>query len=412
MLPNRLTCGWLAVAAGLSLPLQAAEWVAVPSIQLRGEYNDNIRLTNAEHDSSWAATLDPSLRLARRSETWDLGANARLRGTRYTGERQLDTVDRFLDGSLSRRFERGSFDASAGYARDTTLQNEFLDQDTGLATNKIDRTSRNLRLAGKGMFSERTFLEASLSWRDQKYGNNAGTNLLDYDYFTPSLTLSHQLNAKTRLFGVLSHSRLDYDTASDFESKTDSLQLGASHEFTETWSINGSIGSRRTRTSSLVPVAIPRPALEFLFPFVYDVVLEPRDSRTTGLVYNLNLTRELETGDISLAASRSVTPSSTGSETDTTSVTLSGSHRFTPQLSARMAASYLQSETVGGTQTLADADRYRLSPSLSWRLDRDLLLSAGYVYTRVKRDATTGDVDSNALYVSLSYSWPRMAVSR
>lgn len=411
MLPNRLSRGWLAVAACLSLPLQAAEWVAVPSIQLRGEYNDNIRLTNADHDSSWVATLDPSLHLARRTEIWDLGANARLRGTRYTGERQLDTVDRFLDASLSRRFERGSFDASAGYARDTTLQNDFLDQDTGLVTNKVDRTSRNLRLAGKGMFNERTFLEAAVSYRDVEYEDGAQGNLLDYDYMTPSLTLSHQLNAKTQLFGILSHSRLEYDTASEYESRTDSLQLGASHAFSETWSINGSIGSRRTRTSSLVQVAVPRPGLEFLFPFVYDVTLEPRDSRTTGLVYNLNLTRELETGDISLSASRSVTPSSTGSETDTISVTLSGSHRFTTQLSARMAASYLQSETVGGTRTLADADRYRLSPSLSWRLDRDLVLSAGYHYTHIKRDASS-DADSNAVYLSLGYSWPRMAVSR
>ncbi|MCA1805475.1 MAG: outer membrane beta-barrel protein [Xanthomonadaceae bacterium] len=410
MLPNRPSRGWLAMAACLSLPLQAAEWVAEPSIQLRGEYNDNVRLTTTDHGSSWAATLDPRLHLARRTQLWDLGANARLRGTRYTGEHNLDTVDQFLDASLQRRFERGSFDASAGYVRDTTLQNEFLDQDTGLVTNQIDRTSRNLRLAGKGMFNERTFLEAAVSYRDLEYEDGARSNLLDYDYFTPSLTLSHQLNAKTRLFGVLSHSRLDYDSDSEFESKTDSLQLGASHKFTETWTLSGSVGSRRTRTSSLVQVAIPCPD-----PFGFltcGSTLEPRDSRTTGLVYNLSLERELETGNISLSASRSVTPSSTGSETDTTTVNLSGSHRFTPQLSARLVVSYLQSETVGGTSTQADADRYRVSPSLRWQLDRDLALSAGYHYTRVTRDTVTDDADSNAVYVSLGYSWPRMAVSR
>lgn len=412
MLPNRLSRGPLALMACLCLPLQAAEWVAVPSIQLRGEYNDNIRLTNADHDGSWAATLDPSLRLARRTEIWDLDANARLRGTRYTGERQLDTVDRFLDASLARRFERGSLDASAGYARDTTLQSELLDLDTGLVTNKVDRTGRNLRVSGRGMFTERTYLEGSLSWRDVAYGNNAGTNLLDYDYLTPSLRLSHQLDTKTQLFGILSHSRLEYDTASEYESRTDSLQIGASHAFTETWTLSGSVGSRRTRTSSQVQVAVPRPGFESLFPFIYDVVLEPRDSRSSGLVFNLDLNRELETGDISLSASRSVTPSSTGSETDTSSLNLEFGHRFSAQLSGRLAASYLQSETVGGTRTLADADRYRLSPSLSWRLDRDLVLKTGYYYTRVKRDVTNRDANSHAVYVSLGYSWPRMAVSR
>lgn len=412
MLPNRLKYGWLAVTACLSLPLPAAEWVAEPSIQLRGEYNDNIRLTNEDHDSTWAATVDPRLRLMRRTELWDLGATARLRGTRYTGERQLDTVDRFLDANLQRRFLRGSFDANAGYQRDTTLQQELLDQDTGLVTGKVDRTSRNLRMAGRGMLSERTSLEASLSWRDVEYGASTRGNLLDYDYLNPSLQLSHQLSPKTRLFGVLSHSRLEYDTASEFESKTDSLQLGASHEFTETWTLSGSIGSRRTRTSSLVQVPIPRPGFEIFFPFIYDTALEPRDSRTTGLVYNLNLNRELETGNIRLSASRSVMPSSTGSETDSTNLTLEFDHRFSTQLSTRLAASYLQSETVGGTRTLADATRYRLAPSLSWRLDRDLALRAGYIYTHIERDTTNRDADSHAVFVSLDYSWPRMAVSR
>lgn len=412
MLPIRLHHGWLALLAGLTLPVQAAEWLAEPSLQLRGEYNDNVRLTTADTDSTWAATLDPRLRLARYSELWELDANARLRGTRYTGERRLDTVDRFLDGSLQRRFERGSFDASAAYTRDTTLQGEYLDQDTGLLTNQVDRTRRDLRLAGSGMFTERTFLEASLSWQDLEYQEGTVNNLFDYDYLTPSLQLSHQLNPKTQVFAVLSHSRLEYDTASEYESRTDSLQLGASHAFTETWTLNGSLGSRRTRTSSLVQVAVPRPGFESLFPFVYDLVLEPRDSRTTGLVYNLNLTRELETGDISLAASRSVVPSSTGSETDTTSVDLVFGHRFTSQLSVRLAASYLQSETVGGTRTLADAERYRLAPSLNWRPTRDLTLVAGYSYTRIQREIASSDADGNAVYMSLGYRWPRMAVSR
>lgn len=406
MLPYRPSRGWLAFAAGLCLPLQAAEWVAEPSVQLRGEYNDNVRLTTADHDKSWAAKIDPRLHLARRTELWELGANARLLATRYTGERNLDTADQFLDANLRRRFLRGSFDASAAYTRDTTLQNEFLDQDTGLVTNEIDRTSRNLRLGGQGMLSERTSLEASVDYRTVDYEADSQGSLIDYDYLTPTLQLVHQLNAKTQMFGVLSHARADYDTAEQ-ESKTDSLQIGANYAFTETWTLSGSVGSRRTRTSSLVRDVVSSPN----FPF-FEVVLVSRDSSTTGLVYNLSLNRELERGDISLSASRAVTPSSTGTETDTTSVRLEGNHRLTPKLSVRMAASYLQSESVGGTRTLADADRYRLSPGLRWRLDEDLTLSAGYHYTRVEREFAAGEADSNAVYLGLGYSWPRRAVSR
>lgn len=413
MTPSRLAAGLLSVLAAVTLNAPAAEWLAEPSITATAEYNDNIRLTSAAHDDVWGMILDPRLKLGRRSELWDFNANARLRASRYEGQDGLDTVDNFFDIAARRRFERGSFDASAGLVNDTTLQNEALDLDTGLTIAQIDRSRRDMRLAASYMFTEATWVEASVGYNVTEYDDGERYGLFDYDYLTPGLRLIHQIDPKTQVFTILNHSRVDYDRFDELLSKTDSLQVGAAYDITERWKISGAVGGRRTRTSQVVPDLVPIPGLEPLFPLFANTVLVPRDSESTGLVYNVSLTRAFETGSLGLNASRSIVPSSTGSDTDTTTVTLNADRRFSAKLSARLAVSYFQSETVGDTRTTADRDRYRVAPSLSWRLDEDLRLNAGYAYTHLSLGSTaTGSVDSNAAFVSLGYTWPRMAVSR
>lgn len=415
-MPNRRRQShWaLVIALTASHTAEAAEWVAEPSVILRGEYDDNIRLTNLPHDDVWSTILDPRLTLSRRSELWDLTANGRLRATDYTGEDSLDTsVDNFFDVVTKRHLERGSLDFSASLINDTTLRNEALDFDTGLTIFQIDRTRRNLRLAGEYMFTESNWIEASVAFTKQEYDEGQRYGLFDYDYLTPGLRIVHQYDPQTQVFGILSHSKVDYDRADELESTTDSLQVGASYDITETWKVSGSVGSRRTDTSSLVPTAVPRPGLEFLFPFIYDVAFVSRDAESTGMVYDASLTREFETGSLSLSGSQSVTPSSTGTDAEKTVFSLYGTYKMSDKLSAGLAASFYQSSTVGGVTTRADYDRYRIGPSLTWRLDEDLTLNTGYNYTRVKDGAIrTQTRDSNAVFMSIGYTWPRMAMSR
>lgn len=403
-----------ALAAGPTL--EAAEWVAEPSINLRGEFDDNIRLTSARHDEVWGMTLDPRLMLSRRSELLDLSVMGRLRASQYPSEDSLNTVDNFFDLAATRRLERGSVNASVSLINDTTLQDETLDFDTGLTINQIDRSERSLTLGGEYMFNEATWLEASVSMTTLDYDDGERYGYLDYDYLTPGLRIVHQFDPQTQVFGILSHAKVEYDGDTELESKTDSLQLGAAYDITETWKVSASVGSRRTRTSSLTPTLVaPIPGLEPFCGFFFEcqIVYVPTDSESTGLVYDATLTREFETGSLRLSASQSVTPSSTGTDTESTRVSLDGTHRFDAKLSAGLAVSYYQSSTVGDVTTNADNDRYRVAPSLTWRLDEDMALTTGYSYTRVKRGSAGDDnVDSNAVFISLGYTWPRMAMSR
>lgn len=405
--------------------VDAAEWVAEPSVTVRGDYDDNFRLINAPHDDVWGLILDPRLNLRRRSELWDLNASGRLRAAQYPDSEEFNTTDNYFDLAAKRRLERGALDASASLVNDTTLQNEVLDLDTGLTVNQIDRSRLNLQIGGQYSFTETNMLKASVAHSTIDYDEGERYGLLDYDYLTPSVSVIHQYDPQTQLFGVLSHAKVDYDSINELESTTNSLQLGASYDVTETWKVSASAGSRRTETSEIVPVAWTlRPGVTLGGGATVDqfcsaagtayceLVFGPRDTESTGLVYDASLTRQFETGDLSLSAAQSVTPSSTGTDTETTNIQINGTKRFSPKLSAKLAVSYSQSTSVENATTRANNDRYRIAPSLTWRLDEEISLTSGYNYTRVERGLGSDTVDSNAVFISLGYTWPRMAMSR
>lgn len=388
---------------------ETAEWLAEPSVAARAEYNDNIRLTAAEHDAVWGAILDPKLRLSRRTEVWDMNASGRLHAANYNGQDGLNTVDQFLDFATKRQFERAKLSASASVANDTTFQDERVDLDAGVTTTQVDRLRKEASVAASYLFTEANWLEASLNYSTIKYDDGVRYGLLNYDYISPALRLVHQVNPKLQTFGILSRSSVDYDRSDELESNTDSLQLGGAYDFSERSKITASVGSRRTQTSSMV--AVPRPGFEVFYPFIYD--LASRDSESAGLVYDGAFVRKFETGTLDLSVAREVTPSSTGTDTDTVRASLAGSRQFSAKLSAHLAVSYFRSETVGGAQTLADRTYVRLSPSASWRLDRDLYVNFGYTHTRVDRQATDAEaVNGNALFLGIGYDWPPLAVSR
>ena len=59
-----------------------------------------------------------------------------------------------------------------------------------------------------------------------------------------------------------------------------------------------------------------------------------------------------------------------------------------------------------------DRKNYRIAPTLSYKLTRDLSLDGRYVFRRVERDDAGNNASSNAGFVALRYDWPRISISR
>ena len=129
-------------------------------------------------------------------------------------------------------------------------------------------------------------------------------------------------------------------------------------------------------------------------------------------MFNADLRYELETGDLSAQASRSITPYTNGGLILNERFGLMARHRFSSRLQATLALDWYRSQNTSDFSANLDRTTTSLRPALLWKLDRDWSLSGGYRYFRQEYEGRIRAANSNAVDLTLSYNWPRYAISR
>ena len=138
------TCLLLVLLVGLSLPVFAAEWSVEPRISARSGYNDNVRLTTADHDSVWEADVTPAVKFGVSTENQGLFGNADVSIRRFYGgsgansSSLLDREDYHFKVNSYQRTERNNFGANIEITRDSTLKRSWI------------RPARSLQIAPPG----------------------------------------------------------------------------------------------------------------------------------------------------------------------------------------------------------------------------------------------------------------------
>jgi hypothetical protein len=135
--------GVLIVGAGQVA--KAAEFKAIPSIALRGEYNDNIFFTRDETISDYIGTGSPGLEIINRTERLNLNLNGAFHFIRYEDADELDSDDYDAQGRIRYQLTpvlTGS--AGAAYIKDSRPDREI--EETGLVQDV--RTRRRQRYNG------------------------------------------------------------------------------------------------------------------------------------------------------------------------------------------------------------------------------------------------------------------------
>jgi len=242
--------GALLAILAFPLPTQAAEWSAEPSISLRTGYNDNIRLTTADHDSVWETTLTPAVKFGVAKEHQGLfgGASASIRrfsgGSGRESSSTLDREDYHLNTNAYHKTPRNVFKANLNYTRDSTLDSE-LDETGNVIDVRATRERITLGPSWEAMLTEKTRLKLGYQYTDVSFSDDPGiTDLVKYNYDVFSSALIHQLTARNQ--GTLSASYSRYQPDTDLDSDTLSLQAGISRNFSETLVASFLAGVRRT----------------------------------------------------------------------------------------------------------------------------------------------------------------------
>lgn len=384
----------------------ATEWRAEPSLSLDGQVDDNIRLISDDSlvDTAYGGVLQPAVKVSARNPAWELSATGRLQFERFWGVDGVDQNNKYLTLAGNREFELSTLKFSGNIINDTNLQTDT-DPDAGLSVDKVNRWT----FGGTGTWSReltpRYALETGLTGSYRKYDDGEDEGLFDYYFIQPSVGLSYRYSERTRLSLTYDYGYINPDRPDGQTSKTQSLLAGFKRAFTERLDVDFAAGVRHTKTDSDIQVLR-------VINGVPTVVEEAQDDSTTGLTFRGGFDYEFDNGNWGLTASRDVRPSGNGTSSDRTGLIFRGNRQWTERFSTGVKASFFRNRSVGDVNTTNDRNNYRVSPNASYRLTRDLSLTAQYIFRRVERDETDENATSNAGLVGLTYQWPRISVSR
>ena len=408
-----------------SLPGQAAQWSVEPTVSLRSGYNDNIRLTTADHDSVWETTLTPAVKFGVSKETQGLFGNASASIHRFYGgsgensSSRLNREDYHLNVDSYQRTERNEFGANLNIIQDSTLQTE-LDQTGQVISDRATRLSMALGPSWTRSLDEKTQLNLGYQFNRVDYSNEIGANnLINYDYNTASASLTRSFTPLTQ--GTISTSFNRYEPETGLNSDTYAIQAGLARQHSETLSTSWLAGWRQTKSDTLNPTGFcvgAKPGAGFpkcTGGFPVQTGTDTDEVNNTGATYTASMTKTLERGSLGASLTRIATPSGDGQLLDTTRLGLTGEHRFSETLRSNLTGSYYKRSTIvnasGGKPDSEDRNFFRIGASITWQWQREWLLSGEYSYA--ESDNTNGDTATqNAVYLTLTYRPTKIFTSR
>ncbi len=202
----------------------------LPSLELSGEYDDNILLTPTDEIDDFIWILSPGLAIELPSRRYSARLGYRADILRYTENNDLDTVHHTLLGDLRINFAGG---LGLRLSDQFYITDEFGGFPVPELTQRIDRTENTLQAGGDYTVRERYTLDLSYKWFVVDYED--GFNNLDRQDHVVSGTLFYRIMPKTSILGEFDYQWIRYEE--DLAARTkDSdgwrIKVGARGDFT------------------------------------------------------------------------------------------------------------------------------------------------------------------------------------
>lgn len=401
--------------ASLTMPVTggAAEWTAEPSIKVRREYNDNIRLTTQPHNSVNGSIITPSLNFGVNTPVWQTSGGGEVTQRRYSGEEGLDRDDNLLRISSLYRTERNTWQLNANRARDSVLTNEYISSDTGVVQTNKKRESDSIQPSWIWMFSERTQLQLAYQHTDVSYEDALSVGLYDYRYRGTTATLANQISELNQIFISGSYSTF-HVPVTGFDSSTRNLQAGITRVFSET--MRGTVQAGLRRTESFTPGGNPiytRFSTVFGDVLVQTGVTQDTRSHKTGSVFSGNLETKFESTRLNMALSRALDPSGSGGQIEQDTFKIDLNRQLSARMTAYVTANANKVRTVEGNIISSDERTYYgIGPSVYWQWSREWNVGMSYRYSYIKRAYENEPADAHSVNLTLTYQPLKMSISR
>ncbi len=425
MPPNCLSRLGMVVALTTSVGVQAAEWALDPHISARTRYDDNYRLNTSNELTVWETAILPKLTFSRTTERDRIAGTAGLNLRRFD-EDGLDRNDRFLKFESSRLFETSRVGLNADYTRDSSLDSELVGDQ--LFLDRVARERWSISPSWTYTLSQTTQLNASYQFVDLSYPDiSDNQQYTGYQYHVASLGMSYGISPTTRLTSQLNASRSERDD-NTLRSNNVQISLGLEHAFSARLTGAASVGTGRTESKlsqdALTCSGILLPGFFFgttgtvcvdpdsltIIPFT--TATQTSNTSSSSSVYNASLDYLLETGKLSMSMSRSITPYTNGSLVSNDRLRLSGTHQLSHKVESSLSLDWYKTTSTDDTSGILDRSTFSIRPGLHWNFERDWSLSASYRYFKQDYEGRADAAVSNSAELTLTYRWPKIAISR
>lgn len=373
---------------------EAAEWSVLPSIGVKGVYNDNLLLITLPHSATYGYWISPAAEFAGKTERLEVSGRIAADFVSYYGGEERRFTNTFLPLTMSYKTEKDLFGFTGGFTRDNTLMSELLA--TGIVLRFTQRNQWNTTPTWTRSLTEKLSFQSSFQFSDTTYENGLKLGLVDYQLLGGSSGLLYQITEQSQI--QFSGSYVSFRTAnaaSPFSASYPSANLSLTHTFTETLTATAYGGpSFMTSTTQAAGANIK--------------------AQNTVWLFGANLTKKFESTTIQVNMARNIVPSGFGLlfQTDQASVTVS--HDLSETLTASFAgAGYLISGITKNAPgiTFPENRYFSATPTIAWKFLEWWKLELSYTYGRREVAGFPDPAISNATMFMLTYYPPKLAFS-
>src|SRR5262245_33648365 len=342
---------WICVlVSGMLCQSEAAEWSLLPSIGVKGVYNDNLLLTPLPHDTTYGYWVSPAAEFAGKTERLEVSSRVAADFVSYYGGQESRFTNLFLPLTLRYKTETALLGFTGGFTRDNTLMGELLD--TGVVLRFTQRNQWTANPSWTTSINEQLSFQSSFQLNDTTYENGLILGLVDYQLLGGSGGFLYQLTEQDQI--KLSGSYGNFHTTnapSPFRASFPGVNLSLTHAFTET--LTGTAYGGPSFVSSTT-----------------QTVGDNVKAQSTVWLFGGDLTKKFESTTVQVSVSRNMVPSGFGLLIQRDRAGLTVSHDLSETLTASFDGSgYLVSGITQGTTggTFPDSRYFYLTPKIAWK---------------------------------------------
>jgi len=400
--------------------IEAAEWKTEPSVFIKSQYNDNVRMRsdNSNPESSTGFTLEPRLKLAGEEiNLWDMAIDARGKITRFQDIEDGDSENIFFVFDGGRQTERTNWRLNTSYERNSNFDTDFDTENSDAGLLLDDHTEQetiSILPSVKWSMSEISQLSVSLNSIGVAYDEVTNLAYQDYDYDSIVVNAYWVVSEVHQLGFTSTYS--DYDSpGASFSYEQAIFEIDYTYKINQISDIGLSVGGRRldsTLTNGQIVGCEQAGEFEALGQCVFSApILADITSESDGTVVNISYNSKTELVSHSFTAGRTVSPSSFGGAQEIRSANYQLKIDNTERFSTHLILDTTETETVSGVDSSNDRVRYRVEPSVNYKLSKNWNLNLMYRFIDQNISNSDEDSTSNAIFLNLYLHWPKLATT-